>query len=158
MNYDYPFIDKDYYPAVMFAEKMIRDGEYFGLAAYKAARYYGVDKDAVQRYLSERQRIRTAARPYKKPSASKGKRYYWFVVEAGEGNDAGNYQINEVFVVRGLTKDSVENRYEKYDHEKTRDCDTGSAYSPYFFHRATGPFNTEADAKDAAKTFKTGCL
>lgn len=154
MRYDYPYIDKKYYPAVMFAEMMIREGEGFGLSAYKASRYYGVDNGKVQKYLRERQLIRVRARKDKKPNANKGKKYYWFVVEAGQGNDAGAYQIDEVFVVKGLTRETVENRYEDLDFKRTYVHETGSAYSPYFFHRASGPFNTQAEAEEIAKTLK----
>lgn len=46
--------DKDLYRAVMFAAKMVREGEYKGLAIKKAAYYYQVSMADVAHYLGQR--------------------------------------------------------------------------------------------------------
>lgn len=47
------YIPQEYFSAVTFARKMIRDGMYAGLACYKAAKYYGVDSAMVSSYLTK---------------------------------------------------------------------------------------------------------
>lgn len=46
------FIPREIYPAVMFARKMMQDGETVGLAVYKAAKYYRVDSGDVAAWLN----------------------------------------------------------------------------------------------------------
>lgn len=45
--------DKKLYAAVMFARKMIREGEPPGLANYKAAKYYGFATSEVARHVGQ---------------------------------------------------------------------------------------------------------
>ena len=51
----YPYIPKEYYPAVMFACKMIRENGYFNKAIKTASDYYDVDADKVEAYVRKRQ-------------------------------------------------------------------------------------------------------
>jgi hypothetical protein len=47
-----PYIeDKQLFAAVMFAIKMIGDGEGYGLANYKSAKYYGYETSEVAHYV-----------------------------------------------------------------------------------------------------------
>ena len=51
----YPYIPKEYYPAVMFACKMIRENGYYNKAIETAASYYGVDRDELDKHVRARQ-------------------------------------------------------------------------------------------------------
>lgn len=54
-NYKYPFIPKEYYPAVMYACNCIRKYGTFNVAVNTAAKAYGVDRETVAKYVRERQ-------------------------------------------------------------------------------------------------------
>lgn len=54
-DYKYPYIPKDYYPAVMFACKMIRENGYFNKAISIASGYYGVDEGELSKHVRARQ-------------------------------------------------------------------------------------------------------
>lgn len=54
-NYKYPFIPKEYYPAVMYACSCIRKYGTFNVAVNTAAKAYGVDSEMVAKYVRERQ-------------------------------------------------------------------------------------------------------
>jgi len=54
-EYKYPLIPKKYYPAVMFACKMIRKNGYFNKAIKVASNYYNVDSEKVEKYVRQRQ-------------------------------------------------------------------------------------------------------
>lgn len=53
--YKYPWIPKEYYSAVIFACKMIRDNGYFNKAINTAANYYGVNAEKLSEFVRERQ-------------------------------------------------------------------------------------------------------
>jgi hypothetical protein len=55
MTYKYPYIPKDYYPAVMLACKIIRERKAFHWAINSAVKYYGVDQEELERYVRARQ-------------------------------------------------------------------------------------------------------
>lgn len=55
MGYKYPYIPKQYYAAVMFACKMIRENGYFNKAISTAANYYNVDEDELAKHVRARQ-------------------------------------------------------------------------------------------------------
>ena len=48
---DYPYIPKQYYAAVMFACKMIRENGYFNKAINTAANYYNVNPKEVEKHV-----------------------------------------------------------------------------------------------------------
>lgn len=64
----------EYYPAVMFARKMIRDGTPPPLAFHRAGTYYGIATSDVASWFG---RMRGSA-PAKNPRAPK--RFYWWFV------------------------------------------------------------------------------
>lgn len=51
----YPWIEKRYYPAVMFACKLIRENGYFNKAIKASAKYYKVDEETLKSLVRERQ-------------------------------------------------------------------------------------------------------
>lgn len=51
----YPWIPKEYYAAVMFACKMLREGGFFNRSVTTAANYYGVDPDVLAEHVRARQ-------------------------------------------------------------------------------------------------------
>lgn len=54
-NYKYPYIPKPYYSAVMLACKIIREEQAFNKAINSAAKYYGVNKEELERHVRARQ-------------------------------------------------------------------------------------------------------
>lgn len=54
-SHKYPYVPKKYYPAVMFACKMIREHGQFNRAIQTSAGYYKVDEDTLIEYVRERQ-------------------------------------------------------------------------------------------------------
>lgn len=71
MAYKYPYIPKDYYPAVMFACKLIRENGYFNQAISKAADYYRVDENILAHHVRKRQ---GAGQKWK------SRKYKWYVI------------------------------------------------------------------------------
>lgn len=54
-EYKYPYIPKDYYPAVMYACNCIKKYGTFNVACEAAANKYGVDSDIVKKHVRARQ-------------------------------------------------------------------------------------------------------
>lgn len=54
-KYKYPFIPKEYYPAVMYACNCIRKYGTFNVAVNTAAKTYGVSSEIIAKYVRERQ-------------------------------------------------------------------------------------------------------
>lgn len=54
-EYKYPYIPKQYYPAVMFACKMIRETGFFNKSINSAAKYYGVEAKELEKHVRARQ-------------------------------------------------------------------------------------------------------
>ena len=54
-EYKYPYIPKDYYPAVIYACKLIRKYGTFNVACQTAADEYGVDLEEVKKHVRKRQ-------------------------------------------------------------------------------------------------------
>lgn len=107
----YPYIPREYYPAVMFACKMVRESGYKNKAIRTAARYYGSD---------------------------------------AEGMDT----LSRIEVVKGISKNTVENRFAESDLDFDRSNDYGGSYAPYRFHTVIGEYETKEEAEKAAKAHK----
>lgn len=54
-DYKYPYIPKEYYPAVMYACSCIRKYGTFNVACKAAAQKYGVDEDEIAKHVRKRQ-------------------------------------------------------------------------------------------------------
>lgn len=54
-EYKYPYIPKEYYPAVMFACKLIRQNGQFHRAINSASKYYGVNAEELEKHVRARQ-------------------------------------------------------------------------------------------------------
>ena len=63
----YPYIPKPYYPAVMFACKMLREGTGRNTAIYRASKYYHVDAEEVSKYVAQRSSVGRWGHPDAKP-------------------------------------------------------------------------------------------
>lgn len=145
----YPYIPREYYPAVMFACKMVRESGYKNKAIRTAARYYGVDEDEVRKHFE----ARTAAGARGKGNT--GKKYKYFVVGTYYGSDAeGMDTLSRIEVVKGISKNTVENRFAESDLDFDRSNDYGGSYAPYRFHTVIGEYETKEEAEKAAKTHK----
>lgn len=74
MSTKYPWIPKEYYPAVMGACSYIRSTGWFNKAISYYAKKYNVDKDSLENYVRERQ----GAGQKIKGSSRRNYKYYWF--------------------------------------------------------------------------------
>lgn len=146
----YPYIPREYYPAVMFACKMVRESGYKNKAIRTAARYYGVDEDEVRKHFE----ARTAAGARGKGNT--GKKYKYFVVGTYYGSDAEgmNESPSRVEVVKGISKDTVENRFAESDLYFDKSNDYGGSYARYRIHTVIGEYETKEEAEKAAKVHK----
>ncbi len=135
------YIPREYYPAVMFAAKMVREGTGRNVAVRRAANYYNVDEGEVSSHLAARS---AAGRKAK----SKPFTYKWFVVEDQFGTDAGGVTSIKHAVVRGKSADTVNRRFEKKDLEFNRYHDYGGGYAPCHWHAVLAEFATKDEAEE----------
>lgn len=87
-RYKYPFIPREYYPAVMYACQCIRKYGTFNVAVNAAAKAYSVDADIVAKYVRERQ-----------GAGQKGKtrKYKYYVVEGWSDRWVWYYDVDILF-------------------------------------------------------------
>lgn len=130
----YPYIPKGYYPAVMFACKMIRENGYFNQAIERSARYYGVDERTLEKHVRARQ---AAGQKGKK----RGKMRWFAVIRKGWRD--GGIDVSGV-VVEGLSVGTVTDRFRALDAEFNR-----SQGEVWMESEAFGPFDSEDEASRA---------
>lgn len=109
-DYKYPYIPKDYYPAVMFACNMIRENGCFNKAISIASGYYGVDEDELSKHVRARQ---AAGQIGKKRGKFKKYRYKGIVyVRYHECGDYDEFLFD--FIIEALNEKNARNHlYEK---------------------------------------------
>ena len=138
---NYPYIsDKRMYAAVMGACSWIRKDGYFNKAVKYYSEKYNVDPKELEKNIRARQ-----------SEGQKGKRrgsYKWFVVGAKTIVDGIPSESYELSIVKGISNESVEKRFDEIDMKRTRSEDTGSDFSPVFFHYILGSFGSESEAKE----------
>lgn len=132
------FIPKDIYPAVMFARTMMRNGENVGLAVYKSARYYGVKQSDVAAWLNG-----------KKKKENKPTKYCWYIIFSSSDYD-GEWGLREKGVELCISRSNYKAKKSRYCNNLSRQCDTGSVYSPFFVSEV-GPkiYDTRKEAEAA---------
>jgi hypothetical protein len=148
-KYRYPYIPKEYYPAVMYACKLVRETGYKNKAIEKAANYYGVDEDEVRKHFEARN-----AAGCKAKSAAKGRKYKYFVVGVFFGSDAHGetgYPA-KVVVCKGLTKDTVSSRFAESDYRFDMAHWNSAAYR---YHKVLSEHDTAEEAQKAARAVET---
>ena len=136
-------IPKKLYPAVMFAKKMIREGQAPGLSIWKAAQYYGVETSEVAEWMNKKHK--------EKPPQK------WFFALIYSMCEATN-EPNLVEMRLGQTNSrwKEKRKIERETWNKTRQNDTGSVYSLYFFsYMCDKLYDTKEQAKSAANDLKT---
>ena len=151
-GYKYPYIaDKTMYAAVMGACKYIRETGYFHKAVSYYADKYGVDEDELERHI----RARQAAGRKGGTSASKGKKYKWFLVASVVDSCEGSQRVvNKFEVVKGLSKESVEKKYTDYDFKRTMREDYGGYYAPHYYHWVAKEFEIEPSENEVRKAME----
>lgn len=123
-KYKFPFIPKKYYPAVMFACKMMREGAGRNIAVKRAAKYYDVDEDAVSHHLAMRA---GAGHQGKTPAKAKyviyaDHRFYGFHMMPSSKFDKASRDNGHLLICEEIEGDEEEAfarlKYlsEKYDH------------------------------------------
>lgn len=130
-EYKYPKIPKKYYPAVMFACKMIRENGNFNKAIKISSNYYDVDAEKVEKYVRERQ---AAGQRGKKRGTYK----YYTVALICEETERFWYGGEEV--VKAL---SVENASKIKEQHESRDG--------YHYYYVTRKVMKEYDTKEEAE-------
>lgn len=143
-EYKYPYIPKPYYPAVMLACKIIREERAFNKAINSAAKYYGVDKNELEKHVRARQ---AAGQRGKKRES--GYEMKWWLVVRGYGTEAGGINEWSFETVRGKSRTTVERRFLKDDMDyNIRNDMNGSSYSPCVWSSVQGPFDSEEKAAE----------
>lgn len=89
----YPYIPKQYYPAVMFACKMIRKEEAFNKAINTSSSYYDVDSEVLAQYVRERQ---AAGQKGKKRGKFKKYRFKGLAIHLWNERDMGEIEFDVI--------------------------------------------------------------
>lgn len=135
----YPYIDKEYYPAVMFMCKLIRDNNKgYNEALRISSGYYKVDPDVVKQYFDERAHFKKRNSGYKMK---------WFVVGETEGGCECSDQTITYRIVRGRTEDSIRRTLSRQHLEFDMANDTGSYYSLSMWCSLCEEFNSKEEAE-----------
>ena len=141
MEYKYPYIPKEYYAAVMFACKIIREKHSFAGGINTAAKYYGVDKDELERHVRARQTAGRQGKP-------RGK-YKYYVAEytiCERRLDCFVFDKNDCdrIVIKALNWNNAKKHYLPFEE--------GYAVGRY------EEFDTKAQAENRAKEWKAEYL
>ena len=141
----YPYIpDKRMFAAVMGACSYIRETGYFNKAVSYYADKYSVDEKELAAHI----RARQAAGQKGRTSASKGRKYKWFIVcEAVSSEAYPEPTYNSPKIVRGLTPENVERRYTDHDFYRTMKADYGGVYAEQYDHVVIASFDTKEEAE-----------
>ena len=144
-EYKYPYVPKNYYPAVLQACKYIRDTGWFDKAINYYASRYNLDAEELAKHV----RARQAAGQ----KASKTKRkYFYFAVEFSMGNErnGGAYfeKIEAQYkIVKATSARNAEAQLSKND-------DYASEYSPVHWFGRTQAANTKEEAAAIVKMWE----
>ncbi len=120
-----PYIPKEFYPAVMFACKMIDKGEEFNKAVSTSAKYYKVDKTELTKQVNLKLGKKSSGRKFKYYTSCR-------LTLRGE-SDYPVYSKPEV--VRATKKENVSKHYQIYNGENLS------------FGIALGEYTTKSEAE-----------
>lgn len=138
----YPWIPRDYYAAVMFACKMIRETQWFNKSVHTAAKYYHVDEDKLAQYVNER----THAKKRKPTGKMK-----WYVVTRQTETEASGAWYNGWQVMKGTRAENIRAKLDKADSQEDRRNDYGGNYALITSHFVLGEFENEAKAHEMGR-------
>ena len=132
MSNKYPYIPKEYYAAVMFACKIIRETHYFNKAIKTAANYYHVDADELERHV----RARQAAG---QQGAFKGRKYnYYLVFKWIETERDPIPSVEKISVVKATSSENAITQFSEADEREERANYTGGVDSWIVGHSLVG--------------------
>ena len=142
-KYKYPYVPRDYYPAVMFACKLIREHGTFNRAIETAADYYNVDEDTLAKHVRERQ---AAGQKGKKGTTAGKKLKWWFIPTYQNAPHENCWEVMPI-VKRGYSPESIRNTLVRED--KT------PIWSEHFKSHgdAVGPYDSKDEAIEAARQY-----
>lgn len=143
-NYKYSYIPREYYPAVMFAAKMVRENGWFNRACKTAADYYCVDERKVREYLSQRSQDGKKAKPQ-----TKRKRIY-FVIRENTYSCEGSQCVTQYYTTYGYSTAATKARLSESDFRFNRAHDTGSYWVLDRGSCIVGEFATPSEAEEEA--------
>lgn len=142
----YPYIpNKKMYAAVMGACRYIREEGYFNKAVSYYADRYGVDEEELAKHI----RARQSAGQKGRKSASKGKKYKYFLVCQWCTCDADGtpYVTSPPQILKGLSEETVLTRFVDSDMNQTKAGDYGGNYVNVYHHAVIAEFNSKAEAE-----------
>lgn len=142
-SYKYPYIPREYYAAVMFACKMIRQNGYFNKAINTAANYYGVDADEVEYHV----RARQAAG---QKGTAKGRKYHYYIVCKWSEIAGDERYIHGITVEKATSSGNAIKKFSNADLKATMELDYGGSYAPLIGHSLVidSEYESEESAQD----------
>ena len=140
-EYKYPYVPKDFYPAVMFACKMLEEKFEFDTAIARAAEYYKVDTAELTEHVQKRQ-----------AAENQKMKYSYFAVEFSLGveqDGCDHFQRNKAqyMVKRGLTKNTVKRSMSSGDNAYSK-------YSPQHYFGRIEQFETKEEAEKKVREWQ----
>ena len=143
------WIPREYYAAVRFAAKMVRETGWFNKAVRTAANYYDVDEEMLGKYLN----TWTHSSP-KLQQRPKGFKMKWFIVETKIACDANPEWNSSYSIAYGKTAETVADRYREMDFRFDRQNDYGGSYAPYRVSEVIGEYSKKDEAVTALQALK----
>ncbi len=145
-KYQYPLVPREYWPAVKFACKMIRENGYRNKAIRIAANYYDVDENELSKHVA----ARSAAG--KRP---KGYKMKWFVVARASYCEAWMDRNWSFRIEYGKTAEGLENKFRSQDWNETIRNDYGGNYVPLFDTEILSEHGSKEEALEELKRIET---
>ena len=142
-DYKYPYIPREYYPATMFACKLIHEHGTFNRAIEAAADYYNVDESTLAKHV----RARQAAGQKGKKGVTAGKKLKWWFIPRYQNDPHEMCWEVAPIVKRGYSKKSIFNTLVR--NSKT----TIWSERFYSYGDAVGPYDTKEDAIKAGRQY-----
>lgn len=134
-NYKHPWIPKEYYSAVMFACKMIRENGYFNKAISCSANYYDVDYKTLEKHVRARQNAG-------KKGHKRGKFKYYTIYQLIETCEGSQRCCEKGLVIKALSKNNAlkNKKFVSY-------LDGETYYARDFFPICGGEYATKEEAE-----------
>lgn len=160
MSSQYPWVPPEYYPAVKYACKLIRETGWRNKAIHQAAAYYNVDEDQLAKHVTARSA--SGRRP------TKGYKMKYFVIRTvttsaediyvyGDHSDEQAFCRYEVF--RGKSEETVLRRCSDDNHIFNYQNDTGSDYSSLCrYSEIVKECKTRDEAMEVCQAYEKGSL
>lgn len=148
-KYTHAYLPGNYYAAVRFANKIIRESGWFNKAIETSANYYDVDEDELKKYVVRWKQECTAAQKAKGQTTG-GWHFKWFIVVQGSTTEASGYAtpIWSTKIKKSKSIKILKNKLSESDMNWDIRKDYGGSYAPisysYVWHEG---FNSKEEAE-----------